>query len=442
MKKLNFTRTLPCDDAWDVIVVGGGPAGCAAAAASAREGARTLLIEATGSLGGMGTNGLIPAWCPFSDGKRMLYRGLGERVFNECKAGMPFVPKDKMDWAPIDYERLKRIYDNLVTQHGATVLFHSVLSSVEADGKGNVKALIISGKRGLRAYKAKVYVDCTGDGDLAVWAGAESEYGDGKGGVQPSTHCFMLSHVNMKKYSMAAMQDKAIYRKIAATGRYPLIQDWHTCNNPVGPGTIGFNSGHIWDVDGTDPECVSKALMHGRQQARQFRDALAEFLPEIYAESYLASTGALMGIRESRRVIGDYVLTLSDYLERQRFQDDIGLNCYAVDIHSAQDETEAFLQGKLEAMARFEQYKPGESHGIPYRCLIPRKLKNVLMAGRFISCTHEVQASVRVMPVCLVTGEAAGLAAGLAAKNKLKDVRKVNVGELQRRLREEGARLT
>ena len=115
-------RQVPLDDTWDVIVVGGGPAGCTAATASAREGARTLLIEATGSLGGMGTSGLVPAWCPFSDGEKIIYAALAKKVFEACKAGMPHVPKEKLDWVAIDPELLKRIYDDLVTEAGATVL--------------------------------------------------------------------------------------------------------------------------------------------------------------------------------------------------------------------------------------------------------------------------------------------------------------------------------
>ena len=119
---------IPLDDSWDVIVLGGGPAGCTSAAAAGLEGARTLLIEATGSLGGMGTNALVPAWCPFSDKEKMIYRGLAEKVFTACKAGMPHVKKDALDWVPIDAERLKRIYDQLVTDAGVKVLFHTHLA--------------------------------------------------------------------------------------------------------------------------------------------------------------------------------------------------------------------------------------------------------------------------------------------------------------------------
>lgn len=172
------SNEVPLQDNWDVIVVGGGPAGCTAAAAAAREGARTLLIEATGSLGGMGTSGLVPAWCPFSDMETIIYRGLAMKVFEALKAQMPHVDKDAMDWVPIEPEKLKVIYDELVQEAGVTVLFQTLLGSVETYEDGRVEALITASKSGLQAMQAKVYIDCTGDADVAAWAGAEYLKGD------------------------------------------------------------------------------------------------------------------------------------------------------------------------------------------------------------------------------------------------------------------------
>ena len=155
------SRSLPLDDSWDVIVAGGGPAGCAAAAAAAREGTRTLLIESTGALGGAGTNALVPAWCPFSDKEKIIYRGLAEKVFNASKSGVAHLGAADLDWVPIDAEHLKGVYDDLVTDAGATTAFHTFLTSVEKDGD-SLSALLVADKSGLRALRAKVYVDCTG----------------------------------------------------------------------------------------------------------------------------------------------------------------------------------------------------------------------------------------------------------------------------------------
>lgn len=438
-------RFIKIDEDWDVIVAGGGPAGCAAAISAAREGAKTLLIEATGCLGGMGTSGLVPSWCPFSDKEKIIYGGIAEKVFSASKSGIMHVKKDDMDWVPIDPELLKRVYDDLVTQAGVSVLFNTFLSAVDTDDEGNVTAVIVSNKSGLTAYRAKVYVDCTGDADLAVWAGAEYEKGDETGDMQPATHCFILSNVDDYAYIYGPIlhgknADSPIY-DIVSSGKYLHIADVHMCNNSIGPGTVGFNAGHLWHVDNTDPFNVSKALMEGRKIAAEIRDALAEYHPKAFANSFLVTTAPLMGIRETRRVIGDYILTVDDYLERRSFEDEICRNSYYVDIHNSKSESEKAKQGRYYTKDRFIRYGKGESHGIPYRCLTPRHLKNVLVAGRSISCDRAVQASIRIMPACLATGEAAGMAAAHALKLTETDVHKVDTNYLRKRLREEGAYL-
>ena len=433
-------RNISLDDSWDVIVAGGGPAGCTAATAAAREGANTLLIEATGCLGGMGTTGLVTCWCPFSDGKQMIYRGLAERVFNESRKFVPHVPKDRIDWVALDPERLKVIYDDLVVEAGVTVLFNSQLAMVDADS-GVVDTVILCNKAGLTACRAKVYVDCTGDADLAVWAGAEFQKGDDETGeLQPATHCFMLSNVDAYAYEHGEPLYPDLIKRVVSSGKYPIIKDTHSCNTLIGPGTVAFNSGHLWEVDNTDPACVSRAMMDGRKLARAFRDGLAEFNPAAFGSSFLAATAQLMGVRESRRIVGDYVLTLDDYMARRAFDDEICRNAYPIDIHTTRDEAASGSTDGINVMERYENYAPGESHGIPYRCLSPRGLQNVLVAGRSISTDRIVQGSTRVMPVCLCMGEAAGLAAAMVAAGR-SDVSAVDTAELRHRLKGYGAYL-
>jgi hypothetical protein len=309
-------RNLPMDDSWDVIVAGGGPAGCTAAASAAREGARTLLIEATGALGGMGTSGLVPAWCPFTDKERIIYGGMAEQVLKTCMAGMPHVPKDRFDWTPIDAELLKRIYDDLVTGQGATVLFNSILAAVESGASGSVDAILVANKSGLTAYRAKVYVDATGDADLAAWAGAEFEKGDEAGDLQPATHCFTLTNADMYAYQHCggikySPHGNAI-DDIVASGKYPAIPDRHACNNIVGPSAIGFNAGHIWSVDNTDPFSVSKGLIQGRKLAKAFRDACAEFFPQAFANAHLTQTASLLGIRAKVSLVEPHTIQRSE----------------------------------------------------------------------------------------------------------------------------------
>jgi hypothetical protein len=440
MNTLEFKQTLELNNDYEVIVVGGGPSGCTAAAAAAREGAKTLLIEATGALGGMGTSGLVPAWCPFTDYEQLIYRGMAEKVLKAGIAGMPHVANDHYNWTPIDPELLKRIYDDLVTENGAEVLFNSMLSAVNADEHGTVESIVIANKAGLTAYKADVYIDCSGDADLAIWAGAEYEQGDEEGDLQPATHCFMLANVDDYAYiygeSLHRANPKSPIHAICAEGKYPLIPDTHSCNSQIIPGVVGFNAGHIWDVDNTKPKTVSNALIQGRKIAYAFEQALAEYHPKAYANAKLVATGSLMGIRETRRVIGDYYLTAEELMEFKSFEDEICRNAYYIDVHHKKKQ----IGGKKEGGDGF-RFPQGKSHGLPYRCLTPKGIKNVLIAGRSISTDRPTQGSTRVMPVCLAMGEAVGIAAKMAARENNGDVHAVDTDALRDKLKEHGAYL-
>ncbi len=439
---VSLHREIPLNTEYDVIVAGGGPSGCAAAVASARGGARTLLIEATGALGGIGTSGLVPAWCPFSDGEKIIYKGIAEEVFTLTKREMPHIARDAADWVPIDAEVLKRVYDRLVAGAGADVLFHTFIGGVELDGD-RISHVIAVNKAGLSAYRAPVYVDCTGDADLVAHAGLSFEYGDGASGeVQPATHCFTVTNVDEYAYRTGptvhmSKKDCAIY-DIVRSDKYPLVVDGHSCNCLVGPRAVGFNAGHLWEVNATDPASVSKALPLGRELARQIHEGLKEFMPAQYGASHLTGTAAVLGTRESRRIIGEYRLTLDDYMQRRSFPDEIGRNCYFIDVHTALGDREKVLSGELSEEANWAGYEKGESHGIPYRCLLPKGLKNVVVAGRTIACDHSVQGSVRVMPPAMVTGQAAGTAAALSALAGVMP-HALDVGMLRDKLRADGA---
>jgi len=435
---------LPLDDSWDVIVIGGGPAGCTAAIAAARAGAKTLLVEATGVLGGMGTSGLVPAWCPFTDGIRFIYGDLAKQVFDRCKAGMPHIPADTIHGhITLDGERLKRIYDDMVGTSGAVVRFHTRLAAVEMDQPGIVAAVICANKDGLTAYSARVYIDCTGDADLATWAGADYKKGDEAGTMQPVTHCCIISNVDTealeKGESLHHSNPNSPGWDMAQDDEFPLIRDSGICVHVIGPGTVGCNALHQWGIDSTDPESASRGLATGRLIADQFHRALRKYCPEAFGESYLVTTASLLGIRESRRIVGDYVLTFDDFKARQSFPDEIARNCYQVDVHPSEEEMPEAIRQRHEPTDRYF-YGKGESHGIPYRCLTPKGLKNVLVAGRSISTDRMVQGSTRVMPVCLAMGEAAGTAAALAASGD-GDVHAVDTGDLRRQLKQHGAYL-
>lgn len=446
------TREIPMSDSWDVIVVGGGPAGCTAATAAAREGAKTLLIEATGSLGGMGTSGLVPWFCGYGDGEKIIARGLAEKVLKDLQDKMPQMEKEMEEAGffdpPINPEVLKLIYDEMLTGAGVEVLFNSTLAAVEMSAAGKVDTLIISNKSGLCAYTAKIYVDCTGDGDLAAWAGAEALKGDEMGDMQPATHCFVIDNVDEELLAKGPDihfwdPDSPIWKAVKSD-KYPLIEELHSCMKKIAPRTFGFNTGHVFGVDNTDPESTSKALLQGRQMASQYIKAFKEYHP-AFAEATLAMTGSLLGVRETRRIVGEYMLTAEDYKACRTFPDEICRNAFNLDVHGSKEENLALCSKTVDELKAWNSNKickleNGSSFGVPYRCLTPKGLENVLVAGRCISSDRKTNGSIRIMPCCMNTGEAAGIAAALAA-NKDSNVHNVNTAQLRKQLKAHGAYL-
>ena len=448
------SRRLALESSWDVIVAGGGPAGCAAATAAAREGARTLLLEATGMLGGMGTAGLVPWFCGYHDGKKIIARGLAETVRQQLADGMPHLrqslAENELAAPAIDPELLKRIYDDLATDSGVTVRFNSMLCGVEMGADGTVDALLVTDKRGLTALRAPVYVDGTGDGDLATWAGASFEKGTPDGAMQPATHCFMIANIDEDKLAQGPRihfydPDSPVWKAIRSD-KYPLIDELHSCSMKLAPRTYGFNAGHVRHVDNTDPDSVSQALIRGRRMAAQYHAAFAEY-HHAFAGSVLVATAPLMGVRETRRILGDYQLKGDDYFENRSFPDEICRNAYGIDVHKTLtaeerhklvNSTIAELQERNRRIVR--KREPGESFGVPYRCLTPKGLRNVLVAGRSISADRTVNGSLRIMACCLNTGEAAGIAAAMAARAD-HDVHQVDTENLRAALRKHGAYL-
>lgn len=424
------TLTLPvqnASDQWDVIVVGGGPGGCTAAISAAREGAKVLMIEDSGQLGGMGTIGMVPAWCPFTDGEKVIYRGLAQTIFREAKKGVPFVDRFQWDWVPINPEWLMHVYDQMVTEAKVQVLFFSRVCQVKKSADDTIEAVVVANQQGLTALKAKVFIDATGNGCLSAWAGAKFQLGfDANGDQQASTLCFSVAGIDVNDY----VNGPNLYGadgpigQAAASGKYPLI-DGHFCNNRVGGDMMGANGGHLHVKDTTDPWQVSEAMFEGRKMAWSYLQALRDSRPTSFANAVMARTAAVLGIRDSRRIEGDYVLTIDDWVARRSFDDGIGRNCYYIDIHGKEGS--------------HKEYSRGESHGIPYRCLTPKGLKNLLTSGRCISVDADVFGSTRIMPCCLVVGEAAGMAAQHAIVESGGNVHAVDTNKLRARLKEVGA---
>jgi len=429
----------------DVFVAGGGPAGCAAATLAARQGSRVFLAEGQNCFGGMGTCGLVPAFMAFGDGVSQLAAGFGgellDRLIAAGGAGDNLPPKpDRTGCFSIAIEPLKRVYDDLLVASGAAFSFQTSLVGVEVQA-GRVQAVILSGKSGLFAVRAAVYVDATGDGDLAAWAGAPCEKGAADGTLMPGTLCSLWANVDFDRVQADNLlwgHNRAVEQAfkdgvLSACDKH-LPGMWRIRRN-IGGGNIG----HTFGVDGTDERSLTKALLDGRRSVAEYERYYKTYLKSGFADMDLVATGSLLGVRETRRVQGDYVLNLQDFKTRAVFPDEIGRYNYPVDIHVSRPNDEKEYKRFEEEFAAL-RFGRGESYGIPYRSLVPRQLENVLVAGRCISTDRSLQASIRVMPGCYITGQAAGIAAALAASANGR-VRDVSVPELQRRLRAAGAHL-
>jgi hypothetical protein len=463
---------LPVTWEGDVLVTGGGPTGVAAALSAARNGASVLLVEKLGFLGGSATAAQVPAFCPFSDKTKAIVRGIGWEVLTEMlrRTDRPIPDPDtydpkqqqRMDWIPIHPETLKCLYDDLCEAAGVTVLFHTFVPEVMCDlspptqggpergvggERSHITSVVLANKDGLSLARARVFIDATGDADLAARAGCPFEKGDGEGRTQGMTMCFTVANGSREAYLGYVYQtgDGYLARLVAearAAGEYDLPDASLVGLSFKNETVAGANMGHVYGADSTDARSLSQAEREGRRIVQKLLPFLRKYVPG-QENLYLVSTGPHIGIRESRRIIGDYRLTVEDYLECRTFPDDIARNAYFIDLHAVTTEQAARAKSISDAANEKEERRhyalpPGQSHGIPYRCLMPQGVENLLVAGRSLSADRAVQGAARVMPFCFAMGEAAGLAAAMAAQDSGR-VRDVDIAALQYRLREQGA---
>ncbi|MDF1512705.1 MAG: FAD-dependent oxidoreductase [Anaerolineae bacterium] len=433
MTDVQFNRSIPVRYDVDIFIAGGGPAGIAAALAAARQDKHVYIAEGQACFGGMGTSGLVPAFMRFTDGIHFLADGIGREIYDRMKRYAD-IPDDRpASSVSINVEALKRVYDDLVTESAVDFTFHTQVIGIEALN-GHITHAVCAAKSGLFAVKARVFIDATGDGDIAAWAGAPYEKGDTDGNMMPGTLCSLWADIDWPNVS--AQQGKALEQAFA-DGVF-TIQDRHLPGIwRVGTHTGGGNIGHTFGVDGTDERSLTTALLWGRKHMQEYQRYYTEYL-QGFEQMQLVATGALMGLRETRRIMGDYVLCLDDFKRRAVFPDEIGRYAYPVDIHASAPDEASFKQFEEEFKAL--RYRDGESYGIPYRILTPQGLDNTLVAGRCVSADRFLQGSIRVMPGCYITGQAAGVAAAIAAEEN-DSVHVIDVIALKKRLIHMGAYL-
>ncbi len=408
----------------DVFIAGGGPSGVVASVAAARMGKKVFLAESSGALGGLGTTGFVPAFAPFDDGEKIIAAGIGYEIRNRLeKVGT------KGRWFVQDIEELKRVYDNITTEAGVELSFFTTLYDVIRDGD-TVEAVILGSKSGLFAVKAKIYIDCTGDGDLCAFAGGEFEISDP---VMPSTLCSMWSGIEKEKMKYAANKfvEQAYADGVLTYEDRHMPGFFHGCDN-----VSGGNIGHTFDIDPLDEKSLTKGMLWGRKSMPEFEKYFKTYF-DGFDNLRLLSTANVLGIRESRRITCRYTLNINDFVNRSVFEDEIGRFSYPVDVHvtnTDKQEYERFLN-------EFHSYRygNGETYGIPYRSLVPVSFKNVLVAGRCVGTDRQMQSSIRVMPGCFITGQAAGTAAALACETG--DTFKISIKQLQKQLIKDGAYL-
>ena len=444
----------------DVVVVGGGPAGMCAAIAAAREGVRVILIEQGGFCGGMATKGLVGPFmtCYDAKGETMIIRGLFKEIMERMVArgfaihpaqvhgGTAFTSWIKIGHehvTPFEPEGLKVIIDEMLTEAGVKILYHTNFIHPVLDNN-TISGILVSSKRGLEIIEATVVIDCTGDGDVAYRSGVPYEMGNQELNlIQPATMFFHISNVDPDAIEADIQANiHNFYRKDGVNYRsfhWRVTQarengDWDLNRVSIGmfrmpkPDEWCVNTSRIMGVNSTDNESLTNAELVGRQQVYKILHFLQKYVPGC-ENARIKSIASHIGIRESRHIQGDYRLTAEDLLNSKVPEDSILLAANSVDVHGRFGPTS-------------NEYVPikGNYYGVPYRCLIPKGIEQLLIAGRCVSADSTAAGAIRVMPPCMGMGEAAGVAAALSVKEGI-TVRRIDVQNLRKVLKDRGAYL-
>ena len=412
------SRQVPVVAETEVLVLGGGPAGIAAATAAARSGAKTMLLERYGFLGGMGTAAMVTNFCGLhaciNGTVQQIVHGVADDILHRLAKldGLrePHVVTNaeglKTGAQAYDNAAYKVATDDLLVSAGVDVRFHTFAVDAITDN-GKIEAVLIETKSGRAAISSDMFIDCSGDADLATWAGVPYEKGGSDGFMAYPTMMFRIADVE-SDVAMAegAPQLKALIAEANASGKYKLPRKAGIIRPQTHDSEWRANLTQISrdgaPVDGSDWDDIGYAEIEGRKQAIEYFRFLKEMVPG-FANAYMLELAPQIGIRETRRIVGSYQLTGEDVLDCRDFDDSIGCSGWPLETHVLGDVEWKFLAGR-------------GYHQIPFSTTLPTGIENLLVAGRCASTTQEGQASLRVSGPCVAMGQAAGTAAAMARK--------------------------
>lgn len=409
---------------YDIAVIGGGFAGTAAAIAAARCGAKVIIIEKSNALGGAATNCLVNPFMPYKTKINGEPTALSAGIFRELHEKLE--ARGAMRGESFLEEELKYILNEAAAEAGVAILFHAFLFTVNKEGDRISSVSVATGK-GPMEIEADCFIDATGDAQLAFLAGCPTMLGRVPDNLcQPMTLCFRVGNVNVDRFYESRPRLNEAHKQALEAGELMNPRENILVFRTPVKNVLHFNTTRIVKKNPTDPEDVTEAELLARKQVYEIYDFMKKHADGL-EDSFLMMTAAEIGVRESRMIIGEYVLTEADCRAFTKFYDGIAACNYDIDIHNP------------EGTGTSHYYFPeGEFYTIPYRSLIPQGVSNMLVAGRCISSDHGAQASYRIMPTVCCIGEAAGIAMAMAHKAN-SDVRAVDTDQLRALLKAGGA---